>query len=274
MPELPEVEVIRRGLLPHLPGRTIERVVITEDRLRVPVPRRKIRRWVQGCRVESLGRRAKHLVVTMGNGAVMVLHLGMSGRLALLVRDAPRAAHDHVHFSLDSGLELRFNDVRRFGSIRVLCPDEVHCSDIFAPLGPEPLEPSFSGAYLLERCRGRRRPVKNVLMDSTVVVGIGNIYANEILFAAGIRPTTAAGTLGKEQWDRIVRSSRRVLQQAIRCGGTTISDFVNSSGQTGYFQSRLNVYGRGGRPCRNCGRPIVRLVLAGRASFYCPRCQS
>jgi formamidopyrimidine-DNA glycosylase len=174
---------------------------------------------------------------------------------------------------LDSGLELRFNDVRRFGSVQVISPEDEERSHIFAGLGPEPLGPDFSANYLIKAAQGRVRPIKNFVMDGRVVVGIGNIYANEILFAAGIRPTRGAGTLGKKAWDQLVRASNQVLERAIACGGTTISDFVNSSGEAGYFQCELKVYGRGGEPCPRCSSTIIRQVLAGRATYYCPTCQ-
>ena len=273
MPELPEVEVIRRGLTPHLVGRTINRVVISNRRLRLPVPRAKLNLWIQSDRVKSVDRRAKYLLVRMNSGAMLVLHLGMTGRLAFFANGTPRAAHDHLRFELDSGLELRFNDVRRFGSVQVLGPEDVEGTQIFAGLGPEPLGPDLSSDYLLEQARSKVRPIKNFLMDARVVVGIGNIYANEILFAAGIKPTRGVGNLGKPSWERVIQASRQVLEQAIACGGTTISDYVRSNGETGYFQCELRVYGREGEACQRCHSLISRQVLAGRATFFCPKCQ-
>ena len=273
MPELPEVEVIRRGLIPHLVGRTITRVLISNRRLRLPVPRAKLNLWIQGDRVESVDRRAKYLLVKMTSGAMLVLHLGMTGRLAFFANGTPRTGHDHLRFELDNGLELRFNDVRRFGSVQVLGPEDVAGTQIFAGLGPEPLGPDLSSDYLLERARSKVRPIKNFLMDARVVVGIGNIYANEILFAAGINPRRGVGTLRKPAWERVIQASRQVLERAIACGGTTISDYVRSSGKTGYFQCELSVYGREGEMCRRCRSLISRQVLAGRASFFCPSCQ-
>ena len=273
MPELPEVEVIRRGLLPHLLGRTIVRVVFSNRRLRLPVPRGRLNRWVQGSRMEAVNRRAKYLLISMSNGAMMVLHLGMSGRLTLSANGSPRAAHDHLRFLMDSGQELRFNDVRRFGSVQVLRPEEVDNSEIFAGLGLEPLGADLSSNYLLRQARDRGRPIKTFLMDARVVVGVGNIYANEILFAAGISPRRAVGTLDKKAWDRVVRACRLVLKRAIACGGTTISDYVRSSGEAGYFQCELKVYNREGKLCQKCGQHIVREVLAGRATYFCPHCQ-
>ena len=273
VPELPEVETIRRGLIPCLVGCTIKRVVLSNRRLRLPVPRTRLKGWVQGSQVKSVDRRAKYLLVNMDSGAVLVLHLGMTGRLAFFTNGTPRRPHDHIRFLLDSGLELRFNDVRRFGSVQVLAPEDREPPQIFAGLGVEPLGPDFSTPYLMKRARKRTKPIKNFLMDAKVVVGIGNIYANEILFVAGIKPTRAVGTMGRATWDRVVKASRQVLEQAIACGGTTISDYVNSSGEAGYFQCELKVYGRGGERCQSCGSEISRLVLSGRASFFCPSCQ-
>ena len=273
VPELPEVETIRRGLIPRLVGCTIERVVLSNRRLRLPVPRAKLKGWVQGSKVESVDRRAKYLLAKMNSGAVLVLHLGMTGRLAFFTNGAPRSPHDHLRLLLDNGLELRFNDVRRFGSVQVLAPGDEESPQIFAGLGVEPLGPDFSTPYLMKSALSRTKPIKNFLMDAGVVVGIGNIYANEILFVAGIKPTRAVGTLGRTAWDRVVEATRQVLERAIVCGGTTISDYVNSSGEAGQFQCELKVYGRSGERCQSCGSEISRIVLSGRASFYCPRCQ-
>ena len=273
VPELPEVETIRRGLIPRLVGCTIERVVVSNRRLRLPVPRAKLKNWVQKSKVESVDRRAKYLLAKMNSGAILVLHLGMTGRLAFFTNGAPRRPHDHLRFLLDSGLELRFNDARRFGSVQVFAPGDREQSQIFAGLGAEPLGPDFSTPYLMKMAGSRTKPIKNFLMDARVVVGIGNIYANEILFVAGIKPTRAVSTLGKAAWDRVVEASKQVLEQAIACGGTTISDYVNSSGEAGYFQCELKVYARGGEKCHSCGSKISRVVLSGRASFFCPACQ-
>jgi formamidopyrimidine-DNA glycosylase len=209
----------------------------------------------------------------MNNETLMILHLGMSGRLSFFANGTPRAAHDHLRFLLDSGLELRFNDVRRFGSVQIVGPEDEARTQMFATLGPEPLGSEFSSHYLLKAARGRTRPIKNFVMDARVVAGIGNIYANEILFAAGVRPSRSAGTVEKKTWDQVVQACRHVLERAIACGGTTISDYVNSSGAAGYFQCELKVYGRGGEPCPKCSSTISREVLAGRATFYCAWCQ-
>jgi formamidopyrimidine-DNA glycosylase len=273
MPELPEVEVICRGLVSTLVGRKITKVLVQNRRLRLPLPRGRLKGWVEGEQVRSVTRRGKFLLMAMENGTLVVLHLGMTGRLAFFAKGSPRKNHDHVRFILDGGLELRFNDPRRFGSLRVVAPGDADSGEIFAGLGPEPLSPGFSGVYLFERTRGRTRPIKNLLMDAAVVVGIGNIYANEVLFAARISPASPAGELDRKACNRLVRSCRKVLERAIACGGTTISDFVNSSGLAGSFQGELKVYGRDGEGCPKCGRPIRRRVLAGRATYWCPGCQ-
>lgn len=273
MPELPEVEVVRQGLAPLVCGRTVFKVVCSGPRLRLPVPRARLNALVAGHRIEAIDRRAKYLLFTMSGGAVLIIHLGMSGRLGLFPAAAPRAKHDHLRFVFDHGMEMRFNDTRRFGSVQVLTAAEMKEQYPFAGLGPEPLGRKFSAAYLLNMARQRRQPVKNFLMDSRVVVGIGNIYANEILFAAGILPTTPAGAVDLPAWRRIVAATRFILKNAIACGGTTIADYVNASGESGYFQLELKVYGRNGLPCPVCRQPIQKKVLAGRSSFFCPRCQ-
>jgi len=273
VPELPEVEVIRRGLLPHLLQKKVTRVVSCNRKLRFPVPRKGLTCFVQGSRVTAVDRRAKYLLFAMDSGALMVVHLGMTGRLILMPAGSARSVHDHLRFFLDSGKELRFNDVRRFGSVRLLQPGHDNGARVFAGLGPEPLGRDFSPEYLYRYTRGKSKPLKNLLMDSRAVVGIGNIYANEILFAAGLSPERPAGTLSRQGCQRLVQSCRHVLLRAIECGGTTIADFVNSSGSPGYFQAELQVYGRKDEACLRCGAAIIRQSLAGRATFSCPHCQ-
>jgi len=273
MPELPEVEVIRRGLASTLTGRKITRVVIQNRRLRLPLPRGRLKGWVEGREVTSVSRRAKYLLITMESGARLVIHLGMSGRLGVVTAGAPRRNHDHVRFVLDGGLELRFNDARRFGSVQVVTPESGDGAELFAGIGPEPFSRAFSAAYLLARTRKRKMPIKSLLMNGSVVAGIGNIYANEALFVAGIDPARPAGGLDRDDCHRLVRGCRQVLERAIACGGTTIADFVNSAGVPGSFQCELQVYGRDGEGCRGCGGPIRRRVLAGRATYSCPACQ-
>lgn len=273
MPELPEVEVIRRGLLPLVVGRRVDQIVCANRKLRLAVPRAKLRRWIRGQEIKGVERRSKYLLIGMINGAFLVVHLGMTGRLGLFPVGAGVAKHDHLRWRLDNDFELRFNDARRFGSVQVVGPGVDPETELFGNLGPEPLGKDLTPSYLKGRAAGRRQPVKNFLMDGRVVVGIGNIYASETLFEAGILPQTPAESLMLGDWQRIVRKSREVLSRAIDCGGSTISDYVNASGETGYFQLQLQVYGRGGQPCRHCATPIAKCVLAGRATYFCPKCQ-
>jgi formamidopyrimidine-DNA glycosylase len=272
MPELPEVEVIRRGLEPLLPGRRVIGLGWSNRKLRLPIPRKALQRWVRGKRIRTVGRRAKYLLIHMANNATVVVHLGMSGKLGLFPVSAPRDKHDHLRLLLDNNMELRFNDARRFGSLQLVEPG-ANLNDLFHNIGPEPFAGAFSPTYLHAKAKKRRQPVKNFLMDNRVVAGIGNIYANEILFRTGICPTTPAGNLTKPQWQRTVRCCRDVLERAIASGGTTIADFVNASGTSGYFQLKLQVYGRGQKKCYKCHTAISRLVLAGRATYFCPSCQ-
>lgn len=273
MPELPEVEVVRQGIMPLVCGRRVERIATSGKSLRLPVNRAALRRCFEGHCLTAVARRGKYLLFSFDHGALLVIHLGMTGRLGLFPSDTPSARHDHLRFLLDNGLEMRFNDARRFGSVQCFSTEELAAHDPFAGLGPEPLGKEFAAAYLADKAGGRRLPVKSFLMDNRVVVGLGNIYANEILFAAAIHPLTPAGELDRSQWRAVVKATRTVLDRAIRAGGTTIADFVNASGKPGYFQLELAVYGREGAPCRHCRHPIERTVLSGRATYFCPSCQ-
>lgn len=275
MPELPEVETIRRGIAPVV-GRRIARVVVRENRLRWPVPRDLSRR-VAGRRVTSAERRAKYLLLGLDSGDRLIIHLGMSGRLFLLPPGHTLVKHDHVDIEFDradgdAALMLRLHDPRRFGSV-LLWPAKLDAHPLFAALGPEPLSAEFSGEYLFGLSRRRSAPAKNFLMDARVVVGAGNIYATEALFRAGVRPTRAAGRLSRSDCDRLVEKIREVLNEAIEQGGTTLRDFRGSGGELGNFQLRLFVYDREGQACRRCDGRIRRIVLGGRSSYYCPNCQ-
>lgn len=275
MPELPEVEVVRRGLLRHLPGRTITSFHQSGKRLRLPIPAAEIDQHLIGASVVDVSRRAKYLLVHFDSGALMILHLGMSGKLGVFRKSAETGLHDHACWRLDNGYELRFNDVRRFGSIRLFSPGEGKRAEdlVFKSAGPEPLSKGFSGRYLYERARNKSQPVKNFIMDSRTVVGVGNIYANESLFSAGIRPSRKAGAISRRRYTRLVDEIQKVLLRAIEFGGSTISDFIGAGGESGYFQVHFNVYGKTGDPCPNCSAPIRHVRLAGRASFFCPGCQ-
>jgi len=270
MPELPEVEVIRRGLAPRLVGRRFLAVRIGNKPLRQASPPEELARWLPGRRVERLRRRGKYLVFGLEGGVTLLIHLGMTGRLLL---NPPLDRDDHVHlvFTLEEGLTLAFQDVRRFGQVLVFAPGEPLIP--LGQVGREPFSRRVTPAWLGEMARGRTRPVKNFLLDGRILAGIGNIYACEILFAAGLHPATPAGALSVADWERLLKETRCILAWAIRRGGTTVNDFLNSQGETGLFQLELRVYGRKGEPCRRCGSTIERLVQAGRASFFCPRCQ-
>jgi formamidopyrimidine-DNA glycosylase len=270
MPELPEVETTRRGIAPSLEGRRIDRVVVRERRLRWPVPR-GLERKLAGQRVTGVRRRAKYLLIDTEAGT-LIAHLGMSGSLRVLERDAPLVAHDHVDLALDSGRILRFNDPRRFGCL-LWAGNEPERHPLLADLGPEPLEPGFDGGYLWREARGRRVAIKLFIMNAAVVVGVGNIYASEVLFRAGIRPTIAARRVSRVRMEALAGSIRDVLGEAIRVGGTTLRDYVNPDGLPGYFRQRLFVYERAGEPCRRCGTPIRHLVQGQRSTYYCPACQ-
>ncbi len=273
MPELPEVETIRRGLQAALINKRITAVKVRETRLRVPVSPRQLRRWIAGQRVMEVTRRAKYLLCRMQNDAHLIIHLGMSGRLLWCAADRELDKHDHVRFLLNGGEELRFRDPRRFGLVAAVAPGKLAGCVHLQHLGLEPFSPQFQPELLHQQTRGLSRPIKNYLMDANKIAGVGNIYANEALFRAGIRPQRPVGTLQPADWHRLVQAVRDTLALAIANGGTTLNDFYNSNGEMGYFQQHLKVYGRAGEPCLTCGATIKRLVQLGRSSFFCPRCQ-
>jgi len=273
MPELPEVEVVCQGLTPSLIGRKILAINHSGKKLRCPFPRAAVGRYGVGTTVVAVTRRAKYLLIALDNGALIVIHLGMSGKLRLTRPEAPRLPHDHVRIRLASDQELRLNDARRFGLFDLLPPDAAGAAKWLRALGPEPLGGEFTAAYLHGKSQGKKMPIKNLLMDNRVVVGIGNIYASESLFEARVSPLNPAGKVTPAALKRIVASSRKVLRQAIKAGGTTISDFANVRGESGHFQLQLMVYDRAGRPCRVCGATIKKTVLGGRSTFFCPHCQ-
>lgn len=273
MPELPEVEVIKRGLQNHLPGRKVIAATAGNKKLRLPMPRKNLKKYILGAHIKSVGRRAKFLLITLDNGACLVVHLGMTGRLGIFPSGTRRSKHDHLRLQLDNSMELRFSDTRRFGFIQVLAPGTDLSKAMLADLGPEPFGRGFTPEYLMSRAAGKTRPLKNFLMDSRIVAGIGNIYACEILFHAGLNPAKKISSLSMREWTIVVASSRHILRKAIESGGTTISDFVNESGRTGYFQLELQAYGKQGRPCTCCATPIAKKTMAGRSTYFCPKCQ-
>lgn len=268
MPELPEVETTRRGIAPHLVGRRVVDFQVRNAALRWPVV---LPDGLRGQTVSAVERRGKYLLIRCDLG-MLIVHLGMSGSLRVVAAAVPPGKHDHVDLQLDSARVLRLNDPRRFGSIHwhTQAP-ESHW--LLAKLGVEPLSEAFSGAYLKRAARGRRVCVKNLLMDGRVVVGVGNIYANEALFLARIRPTLRAGRVTLASYQRLAGAVRQVLGDAIGMGGTTLRDFVDQDGQPGYFRQSLYVYGREGLPCRVCGAGLKGLRLGQRASVFCPNCQ-
>jgi len=270
MPELPEVETTRRGLLPHVVGRRIRGVVVRNAALRWPVPP-DLARILRGEEVVDLRRRGKYLLFDCRRGHLLV-HLGMSGRLTLVPEGEPARRHDHVDVRFEGEQAMRLTDPRRFGAMLwVRGNAEDHA--LLRELGLEPFDAAFTGAALHERARGRRVAVKHFLMDAHVVTGVGNIYASEALFHAGIHPLRAAGRISRARWDRIAASVRSTLERALAAGGTTLRDFASAEGHPGFFQNECAVYGRGGLPCRACGGAIRAARQGQRSTFYCPRCQ-
>ena len=269
MPELPEVETIARGVRPVLLGQRIERIVVREPRLRWRVADDLAPRLI-GRTVLDVRRRAKYLVVDAGPES-LIAHLGMSGRLLVVHAEAPPARHDHVDVVLGTGLAVRLRDPRRFGSLHVAAAPDEH--PLLAGLGPEPLGDRFDGGYLFAVSRRRTVAIKDLLLNSRIVAGIGNIYASEALFAARVHPRTAAGRLGRVRMERIATAVRAVLQRAIDTGGTTLRDYRTPGGDPGLFAIELAAYGRAGQPCLRCGATIRALRQGGRSTFCCPRCQ-
>ncbi len=269
MPELPEVETTRRGIAPHLMGRQITTVTLRRPDLRWPIPL-AIRDELPGQRIADVQRRAKYLLMEAQSGSA-ILHLGMSGCLRVLPANTPAGTHDHVDLGIEGGSILRLTDPRRFGALLWQPRGETH--PLLAHLGPEPLSDTFDGALLYRLSRGRRGPVKTFLMDQTIVVGVGNIYAAESLFEAGIDPRRAAGRISLQRYERLATAVKRILNFAITRGGTTLRDFINPDGAPGYFEQELLVYGRDGQPCRVCATPLEHMALGQRATVWCPRCQ-
>ncbi len=270
MPELPEVETTRRGLLPHVVGRNVRGVAVRNASLRWPVTR-GLDRKLRDRKITAIRRRGKYLLFDFDSGHLLV-HLGMSGHLTLVPRDTPPRKHDHVDIDLDGPRILRFTDPRRFGAVLWLDdPAEKHA--LLKDLGMEPLEAGFSGAALHRKARGRSVAVKNFLMNGGIVAGVGNIYASEALFGAGIHPGRSAGRISAARWDRLATSVRATLESALESGGSTLRDFVTVDGNAGHFQHLHMVYGREGKPCRVCKTPIRSLRQGQRSTFYCQHCQ-
>lgn len=269
MPELPEVETTRLGLLPRLQRRRLQQVVVRNSRLRWPVPD-DLADHLNGKLLHNLTRRGKYLLFDFGD-VTQIVHLGMSGSLRFADTAEPAAVHDHIDWIFDDGTLLRLRDPRRFGAVMWSVDPSRHA--LLAKLGPEPLSDQFDGPYLYARSRKRSVAIKQLIMDGHVVVGVGNIYASEALFHAGIRPDIAAGKLSRPACARLVAAIQRVLTAAIAAGGSSLRDYVQTSGELGYFQLHTQVYDRTGLPCKACATPIRRRVQGQRASFFCPKCQ-
>ncbi len=268
MPELPEVETTCRGIAPHILNRTVQDVHVREARLRWPVPA-TLGHTLVGARFKAVNRRAKYLLLETDRGILMI-HLGMSGSLRIMPTDTPPLFHDHIDLVLDDGNCLRYHDPRRFGSFHWLEQLEHSLLD---HLGPEPLADIFDGAHMYQRSRGRRIPVKQFVMDGKIVVGVGNIYANEALFMAGIHPARAAGRVALARYEVLAQTIKTVLGDAIQQGGTTLRDFVGGDGSPGYFAQQLSVYGRQGQPCKACKSALKEIRQGGRSTVFCPSCQ-
>jgi formamidopyrimidine-DNA glycosylase len=280
MPELPEVETVKRGLSSAALGATITGVVVRDRRLRWPIPA-EFEIQLLGQRIEQIERRSKYLLFRLMHTdgkhkthSTLIAHLGMTGSFVVLEPGALPAVktHDHVDIVLSNGITVRYNDPRRFGSMHVFQGDDAD-QPLLTHLGPEPLTDALTGTYLFEQTRRRTGPIKQALMDNTLVVGVGNIYANESLFRAGIHPSRAANRVSKTRYDALAREVKTVLTEAITAGGSTLRDYVNTSGEPGYFQLNYFVYGRDGEPCRRCKSTLKLTRHAGRATVYCKTCQ-
>lgn len=269
MPELPEVETTRRGLAPLVTAHRIARLTVREPRLRWPIAR-GLNARLAGREVVALNRRGKYLLFELDRGCLLI-HLGMSGSLRYLPGTVPLRTHDHFDIELEGGALLRYNDPRRFGSLHFTTAPERH--PLLRDLGPEPFAEEFTGEYLWRASRGRQTAIKTLIMNGHVVVGVGNIYANEALYRSGIHPARPAARVSRARLERLCDEIRHVLEDALRSGGTTLRDFVGGDGQPGYFRQSLAVYERDGQPCQACGTAIRRRVLGQRASYFCPTCQ-
>ena len=275
MPELPEVETVCRGLAPVLEGRVLTRVEQRILALRRPLPVDFARR-IEGRRVTKVARRAKYILIHLDGGDVVIAHLGMSGRMTIHAGEAPSPGrHDHIVFHTDHDHHIVFNDARRFGVMDLGRTDELDRHPLLAQLGVEPLGNEFNGETLAALLKGRRTPIKAALLDQRLVAGIGNIYASEILYRAGLSPKRMAYTVAGQRAERVANAVRSVLSEAIAAGGSSLRDYVQASGELGYFQHRFAVYDRQGEACPDCDcdAAIRRIVQAGRSTFYCPRRQ-
>ncbi len=269
MPELPEVETTRRGIAPHVEGKRVKAVVVRDSRMRWPVTA-SLALELPGLKIAAIERRAKYLLLRTNSGTLLV-HLGMSGSLRIVDAREPVRKHDHVDIVFGAQV-LRFHDPRRFGCV-LWVTDDIDTHPLLAGLGPEPLSTDFTADYLFTRSRKRSAPIKSFIMDQRIVVGVGNIYANEALFGAGISPRRKGGSVTRAQYEALVKEIKVVLKRAITSGGTTLRDFVGGDGKPGYFAQALQVYGRGGEPCVQCRSKLTEFRLGQRTTVYCPKCQ-
>lgn len=282
MPELPEVETVRRGLVPSMEGAVIQTAHVNRPDLRWPFPERMAER-LTGQRILRLGRRSKYILADLASGETLIIHLGMSGRMTVsgdplgqFVHDHPPAAkHDHVIFDMENGARVTFNDARRFGAMDLCATETVEAHPLLAKLGPEPLGNRFDGAYLYDRFAGKKTPVKSALLDQRIVAGLGNIYVCEALHRSGIAPTRHAGKISAKRAATLVSDIRDVLAEAIDSGGSSLRDHRQADGELGYFQHNFRAYGRENQPCPtpDCTGTIQRIVQSGRSTFFCPQCQ-
>lgn len=270
MPELPEVETTRRGIQPYVEGQSIDKMVVRHRGLRWPIPE-QLEDIVKGQAIRHVERRAKYLLLRCDSGT-LIIHLGMSGRLRVLDNDADIGKHDHVDIYISNGHVVRFTDPRRFGAV-LWTEADTDTHQLIAHLGPEPLSDDFNAEYLHSKAKGRTSNIKSFIMNGEIVVGVGNIYANEALFLAGIHPATAAGKISKVKTSKLIDAIKLVLEKALLAGGTTLRDFRNSDGKPGYFAQELNVYGREHQPCLTCQFPISCIRQAQRATYFCKQCQ-
>ena len=270
MPELPEVETTRRGILPHIKGKKVSRVLVRQKQLRWPIPL-SLSKELPTQRILAVRRRGKYLLIESENGNLLI-HLGMSGSLRILKKQIPPAKHDHLDILFDDNSLLRYTDPRRFGCI-LWQHDSFESHPLIKSMGPEPLEDGFNGGHLYKQSRGRKAPIKTFIMDGKIVVGVGNIYANESLFMAGISPKRAAGKISLLRYEELACCIKKILATAIEVGGTTLKDFTNSEGEPGYFKQALQVYGRGGKQCMGCKQELIEIRLGQRSTVYCKNCQ-
>ncbi len=270
MPELPEVETTRRGIAPHIEGKTVSDLIVRHHQLRWPVPR-GLKKRLSGHKINNVSRRAKYLLLRFDHGT-LILHLGMSGSLRIIKANTVAEKHDHIDIILNNGKALRLTDPRRFGAV-LWTKEQPEQHELLAHLGPEPLGEAFDSDTLYQQSRNRKSSIKQFIMDGKVVVGVGNIYASEALFLAGINPKRIANNVSKARYEKLTAAIKQVLAAAIEQGGTTLRDFVGGDGKPGYFAQQLNVYGRDGEPCHSCGTKIKQITQGQRSSYYCPRCQ-